>query len=160
MTVDQLRILVEQAAGEVVDRHGRPVPVTVVVPLEGSTKVLSLEAFPDDDADRKEALSVLAARQLAPANASCFGFLAEASAPQGAVSGGADLLVVVYGARRRGAWVMAAVLTADSDLGEFGEPEVLEPTAMPFLQPLQHAVDLAEPPSQPGQGEGGLPIIG
>ena len=155
MTLDQLHLLIEEAARGVVERTDRPHPVTVVLPLEGATKVITLDGFPDDDTARHDALSVLAARQMVPANAACFGFLAEATGPQGE-----DLLVAVYGARQRGGYVTAAVLD-ESGLGEFAPAEPLEPTAMPFLQPLQHAVDTASPPPSAGPAsEGGLPIIG
>lgn len=153
MTLDQLKLLVIQAAEELLQRQDRPLPVTVVLPLEGSTQVLSLDAFPDDDAERKEILSVLSARRMVPVNAPCFGFLAEADGPEGQ-----DLLVAVYGARRRGALVMAAEVDGDV-LSEFTDPEPLEPSAMPFLQPLQHAADMAAAPEDPAGG-GGLPIIG
>lgn len=152
MTLDQLLLVVEEAALHLV-RHGtRPYPFTVVVPLEGSTKVMSIAGFPDDDAERSEALSVFAARHLVPANAACFGALAEAIGPRGE-----DLLMAAYGARRRGSFVTAATL-GQGGLGEFATPEPLDPAAMPFLRPLQHAVDLAEQPSTPPGG--GLPIVG
>ncbi|MEE8602276.1 hypothetical protein [Euzebya tangerina] len=151
MTIDQLRMLVEEAAKDLVARTERPHPVTVVLPLEESTKVVALEGFPDEDGARKDALSVLAARQMVPANAACFGFLAEADGPDGQ-----DLLVVVYGARQRGAFLTAAVLDEPAGLGDFAEPEELEPSAMPFLQPLQHAADTAAPPTDAGPG---LPIV-
>ena len=151
MTIDQLRALIQEAAHDLVDRTDRPHPVTVVIPLPDATRVLSLEAFPEDDAERKEVLSVLAAQHMVPANAPCFGFLAEADGPEGE-----DLMLVVYGARQRGSHLTAAVLTEDGGLSEFVPAEPLEPTAMPFLQPLQHAVDTAAPPEQ----SGGLPIIG
>lgn len=150
MTLDQLKLLIEQAAAELAERHDRPLPVTVVVPLEGATRVVSLDAFPDGDTERKEVLSVFAARHMVPENAPCYGFLAEATGPEGQ-----DLLVAVYGARRRGSYVMAASL--EEGLSDFTEAEPLEPTAMPYLQPLQHAADTATPPDEGGPG--GLPII-
>jgi hypothetical protein len=139
VTLDELRILVEEAASALVERTDRPHPVTVVVPLPSATKVISLDGFPDDDADRHLALSALAAREMVPAGAPCFGFLAEATGAEGE-----DLLVIVYGARQRGALVTAAVLDEEG-LGPFAPAEPLEPTAMPFIQPLQHAVDTAAP---------------
>jgi hypothetical protein len=151
VTLDQLRALVEEAARDLVERTGRPHPVTVVLPLEGATRVVQLDGFPDDDAARHDALSVLAARQMVPANAACFGFLAEASGPQGE-----DLLVAVYGARQRGGYVTAALIDAGG-LGAFAPAEPLEPTAMPFLRPLQHAVDTAAPPDPAGGP--GLPLL-
>ncbi len=149
MTIDQLRILVEQAATELVQRTERPHPVTVVLPLEGSTKVISLDGFPDDDVERADALSVLAARQMVPVNAACFGFIAEADSADG------DVLLLVYGARQRGALVTAALIGPDG-LSAFADPEPLEPTALPFIRPLQHAADTASPGEASG---GGLPII-
>lgn len=153
MTIDQLRVLVEEAARSLAERHGRPLPTTVVVPLEGATRVTSLDGFPESDAERQDVLSVFAARHMVPENAPCFGFIAEATGP-----GGEDLVVVVYGARRRGAELMAATVAEDGELSAFTAAEPLEPTAMPFLQPLQHAADMAEPPADPS-GAGGLPII-
>lgn len=151
MTLDQLKLLVEEAAKEVAARNERPYPVTVVLPLEGSTKVMSLDAFPDDDAERKAAMSVLAARHMVPNNAACFGLIAEATG-----SDGEDLLLVVYGARRRGGLLTAAVIGPDG-LSDFVDPEPLEATALPFVQPLQHAADMAEAPDDPAAG--GLPIL-
>ncbi|CAN5318734.1 hypothetical protein BH23ACT9_BH23ACT9_06040 [soil metagenome] len=154
MTIDQLRALMEEAARDLVDRTERPHPTTVVVPLPGSTRVLALEGFPDEDAARKQALSVVAAEHMVPDNAACFGFLAEATGP-----GGEDLLLVVYGARQRGSHLTAALMT-DGGLGDFVPAEPLEATAMPFLQPLQHAADLAPPAEGAGPDVPGLPIIG
>ena len=124
MTLDQLRMLVQKAAEDLVERTERPHPVTVVIPLAGSTQIVGLEAFPDDDADREEVLSVVAARRMVPENASCFGFLAEADGPDGE-----DLVVVAYGARQRGGFLTAAVLDADGRVGEWVPAEPLEPTA-------------------------------
>ena len=102
--------------------------------------------------ERKDALSVFAAQHMVPANAACFGLLAEATGPDGE-----DLMVVVYGARRRGSHVIAAMFDEDGVLTEFTPSEPLEKTAMPFVQPLQHAADMAEAPDDPAAG--GLPII-
>ncbi|AXV07678.1 hypothetical protein DVS28_a2999 [Euzebya pacifica] len=152
MNIDQLRVLMEEAAANVTERHERPLPVTVVLPLEGATRVTALDGFPDDDTERKDALSVFAAQHMVPANAACFGLLAEATGPDGE-----DLMVVVYGARRRGSHVIAAMFDEDGALTEFTPSEPLEKTAMPFVQPLQHAADMAEAPDDPAAG--GLPII-
>lgn len=153
MTVDQLRMLMQEAAKDLVGRTDRPHPVTVVIPSEESTKVISLEGFPDRDDDRKDALSLIAARQMVPRNAACYGFIAEATGPQGE-----DLLLVAYGARQRGGQLTAAVI-GPQGLGDFAPAEELEPTAMPFLQPLQHAADTANPDAGGGPAGGGLPII-
>lgn len=138
MTLEQLRALMVEAAADLVAREARPLPITVVVPLPASTRVTTLPGFPEDDQDRFDLLARFAAEVMVPANAPCFGFLAEAEAD------GADVLLAAFGARRRGAQVMAAALT-EAGLGEFGEPEELDPAALPFLRPLQHAADIAEP---------------
>ena len=152
MNIDQLRVLMEEAAANVTERHDRPLPVTVVLPLEGATRVTALDGFPDDDTERKDALSVFAAQHMVPANAACFGLLAEATGPDGE-----DLMVVVYGARRRGSHVIAAMFDEDGVLTEFTPSEPLEKTAIPSVHPLQHAADIADAPDDPAAG--GLPII-
>lgn len=154
MTIDQLRALIQEAARDLVDRTERPHPVTVVVPLEGATRMVSIDGFPDDDAARHAVLSAFAADHMVPHNAPCFGLLAEATGP-----GGEDLLVVVYGARQRGSHLTAAVIE-EGALGEFTPAEPLDPGAMPFVQPLQHAADLATADAGPPPGATGLPIIG
>jgi hypothetical protein len=76
-----------------------------------------------------------------PANAPCYGFLAE-----GAVAGDVDVLVCAFGARGHGAHVTAAVLEPDG-LGDFADPEPLDEQAFPFLDPLQRAAEAAVAPS-------------
>lgn len=141
MTIDQLRALCQEAARDLLTRHGRPLPSAVVIPSAQRTQVAPLPDFPDDDALRHLALSRFAADRMVPADAPCFGFVAEAEL---ADDGGrtTDVVVVAYGARQRGTWVTAAPVTADG-LGAFGESEPLDDAALPFLQPLQHAADLA-----------------
>jgi len=56
--------------------------------------------------------------------------------------------------RRHGQRVTVAAIDAGG-LGDFSEAEEADPAAFPFLSPLQHAADHADPPEQ-----GGLPIIG
>lgn len=148
MTLDELRVVCEEAARELVARHGSPLPAAVVLPLPERTEVATLDGFPDDDEDRHLALSHFAADRMVPASAPCFGFVAEAelAADDEAV----DVVVVAYGARQRGTWVTAATL-ADGQLGAFGDSEQLDPAALPFLRPLQHAADMATPPGADGE---------
>jgi hypothetical protein len=153
MTIDQLRALVEEAARDLVARTDRPHPVTVVLPLPEATRMVSLDVFPDDDAARHAVLSAFAADHMVPHNAPCFGLLAEATS-----AAGDDLLVAVYGARQRGSHVTAAVIDEEAGLGEFAPAEPLDPGAMPFVQPLQHAADLAS--AEDTDPPGSLPIIG
>lgn len=142
MTVDELRLLCQTAARDLCARHGRPVPTAVIVPAPDRTNVTTLSGFPDEDEARHLALSRFAADRMVPANAPCFGFVSEAELGDADTSH--DVLVVAYGATRRGTWITAAPL-GDADIGEFGDPEPLDPAALPFLQPLQHAADLATP---------------
>lgn len=136
MTLEELRALCEAAARDLASRPARPLPVAVVLPHPGSTRVIVLDGFPDDDAARHHALSVFAATEMVPHGSPCFGFLAEATL------GGEDVLLLAYGARRKGAFVTAAHLGPDA-LGDFAAPELLDAAAMPFLQPLRHAADTA-----------------
>lgn len=137
MTLDELRALCEEAARDLVARTGRPHPPTAVLPLPDATKVTTLEGFPEDDVTRHDALSRFAADEMVPRQAPCFGFLAEA------VVDDVDVLLVAYGARGHGTHLMAAPLTEGGGLGEFTAPEPLDPAALPFLRPLQHAADTA-----------------
>lgn len=140
MTIDELRTLCQEAARDLTDRHDRPIPTAVVLPLPGRTQVTTLEGFPDDDPERFQALSHFAADRMIPAGAPCYGFIAEAELGSGDET--VDVLMIVFGARQRGAWVTAAVIE-DAALGPFSDAEPLDATALPFLQPLQHAADLA-----------------
>ena len=141
MTIDELRTLCQEAARDLATRHGGAIPAAVVVPLPDSTQVATLADFPHDDEDRHRALSHFAADRMVPAGAPCYGFIAEAELDAG--EGAIDVVMVVFGARQRGSWVTAAPL-GDEGLGQFSEAEQLDPTALPFLQPLQHAADLAQ----------------
>jgi hypothetical protein len=107
-----------------------------------------LPDFPDDDRERFDFLSHFAADRMQPTNAAAYGFLGEAELATG--DGAVDVVVVVYGARRHRPLVTAAPL--GEELGSFSHSEPLDPTAMPFLSPLQHVVDAAQPPDVTGIG--------
>jgi hypothetical protein len=141
VTIDELRTLCQEAARDLTARHQRPVPAAVVLPLPHRTQVATLPDFPADDQRRFEVLSHFAADRMVPAGAPCYGFIAEAELASGDEA--VDVVMVVFGARQRGAWVTAATLD-DDELGPFSEAEQLDVAAMPFLRPLQHAADLAE----------------
>ncbi len=166
MQFDDLRRLCKAAAIDLVDRGERPVPPTVVVPGGERTQLLALTGFPDDDEARHDYLAAFAEDQLAANRVPAWGLVVEAEVD------GVDAVVVVYGARRAPPELTAAPLGADG-LGDFVEAEELDPTAMPFLHPLQHAVDSlpAEPADRPdgpgpldgplgGGGDAGLPLFG
>lgn len=144
MRLAELEAVCREAARGVVQREGRPVPAAVVLPLPESNKVTSFPDFPADDPARTALLQRFAEEVMRPANASCFGFLAEASLDAGAGSP-VDVVVVAYSARRSHAHVTAAPL-AGATVGDFVTAEELDAAAMPYLRPLQEAVDAAGPP--------------
>lgn len=168
MTIDELEALVREAAADHVARTARPVTPAVVLPGPSATTVTALDGFPDDDRARFDYLSRLAAERIRPAGVPCYGFIAEATLDTGAPSKdfvskdvpskdvvSEDVVVVVYGARRHRPRIMAAPFVdrggvGDETLDAFTDSEALDPTAMPFLSPLQHAVDAAEPPDVTG----------
>jgi hypothetical protein len=134
--IAELELVCTEAARALVDRQGRPVPPTVVLPLPMATKVTSFPDFPDADGLRFDLLSRFAADVMVPAGAPAWGFVAEATAD----TDGSDLLVVVYGARLHAPRITAAPLDG-TDVGDFAPAEDLDPAAMPFLSPLRHAAD-------------------
>lgn len=144
MRLDELEAVCREAARGVAEREGRPVPATVVLPLPESTKVTTFPDFPADDAGRAALLERFSADVVRPANASCFGFVAEASLDTGD-GPPVDVVVVAYSARNHHAHVTAAPIDTEG-LGAFSAAEELDPAAMPFLASLQAAVDAAGPP--------------
>lgn len=142
MTVDELKVLCQEAARDLVGRHERPLPAAVVLPLRAQTQVATLPDFPDDDQERHRVLSHFAADRMVPSGAPCYGFVAEAELAAGDDT--VDVVMVVFGARQRGAWVTAAPVDGER-LGPFSDAEQLDAAALPFLRPLQHAADLAQP---------------
>lgn len=154
MQYDDLRRLCLAAANDLVDRGERPIPPTVVVPGGDRTQLLSLTGFPDDDEARHAYLATFAHERLSANRVPAWGLVVEGEINE------VDALVVVFGARKKAPMLTAAPLGEDG-LGTFVEAEELDPTAMPFLHPLQHAVDAlpAEPadrPSGPGPLTGPL----
>lgn len=143
MRIEELEVVCQEAARNLVQRQSSPVPTAVVLPLPDKTKVTSLGTWPDDDAGRLSVLERFSDEVAKPSRAPCYGFVAEAVAPT--EEGPVDVVVVVYGARRHHPRISAAVLQ-DGELGEFTESEPLEATAMPFLAPLQRTVDAAPAP--------------
>ena len=139
MRIEELELVCQEAARNVVTRQSRPLRPSVVLPLPDATRVVALPDWPDDDSQREHLLQRFADEMMRPVNAACFGFVAEATA------GGDEVVVVVFGARRTGARVMAAPLEGDQ-LGDFVPSEPLDASAMPFLAPLRAAADEASPP--------------
>lgn len=135
MQFEELRFITQQAALDVVSKHARPIPPTVVLPGPARTLLLTLADLPDEDEARHEVLLRLADEHVTGAEIPCWGFVAEAEVA------GSDAIVVVYGARRHVPHLSAALFDSDGNLDEFVTAEELAPTALPFLHPLQHAVD-------------------
>lgn len=140
MTVDELRTLCQEAARDLLARHGTPLPAAVVLPLPAQTQVATLPDFPADDQARFDVLSHFAAERMVPAGAPCYGFVAEAELAAG--DDALDVVIVAFGARQRGSWITAAPLE-DQQLGDFSDTELLDAAALPFLRPLQHAADMS-----------------
>lgn len=160
MQFDELRYVCQEAALDLVRERERPLPATIVLPAPERTRLLTLPRFPDDDEERHAVLAQLAADEISTTSTPAWGFVAEAEID------GRDAVVVVYGARRHAPHLTASWFADDGDLEEFAPDEELDPTALPFLHPLQHAVD-ALPAIGEGfdamdpkrGGGGGLPII-
>jgi hypothetical protein len=141
---EELRYVCQEAALDLVRTRGRPLPPTVVLPGPERTRLLTLTAFPEDDEDRHAVVAQLAQDEVAADEIPCWGFVAEAEV------GGEDAVVVVFGARRHAPHITASRIDQEGQLAEFLPSEELDPTAMPFLHPLQHAVDAL--PALPGDG--------
>jgi hypothetical protein len=156
MQFEELRYVCQEAAVDLVTKKGRPLVPHVVLPGADRTRVLALADFPTGDEEAAhDYLAALAADEVQAGQVPCWGFVAEAEV------GGEDAVVVVFGARKHAPHLTASGFDADGALAEFVPSEELDPTAMPFLHPLQHAVDQLPPLDQPPAGEGGgLPILG
>lgn len=144
MQFEELRFVCQQAAKDHVEQGERPLAPAVVLPGPERTRIVRLRGFPDDDESRHTLIKQFAKDEVEKNLVPCWGFLAEAT------MGEQDVVVAVYGARRHAPVVTAATLQ-DGELGEFLPEEPLDANAMPFLHPLQHAVDamatLAEQPT-------------
>ncbi|MDX1622026.1 MAG: hypothetical protein R3320_13600 [Nitriliruptorales bacterium] len=154
MRFEELRFVCTEAAKDLVQQHREDhVPPTIVLPGPERTRLLTLPRFPEDDEQRHAYLAQFAEDEISKNLIPAWGFVAEAED-----SSGHDVVVVVYGARRHPPELTAARLR-QGELDEFVPPEELDPTAMPFLHPLQHAVDALPALEDPSQA-GGLPMFG
>lgn len=146
MRIDELAWVCQEAARDLARREPRPLPPAVVLPAPASTRVVKLADFPPDDAARHRAMDRFAEEEVLATSTPAYGFVAE-----GELDDGTEVVVVVYGAHDHPPQITAAPVAADGELGDFAEPEPLDPRAMPFVHPLQHAVDqVNEPPEPPG----------
>jgi hypothetical protein len=134
MQFEELRFVCQEAALDVLRSRGRPLPATVVLPGPERTQLLTLPELPAEDEARHAVLAQIAADRLTADGVPCWGFVAEADVD------GRDGVVVAFGARRHAPHVTAALFEGD-ELDAFVPSEQLDPTALPFLHPLQHAVD-------------------
>jgi len=135
MQFDELRFITQEAALDIVTKRARPLPATVVLPGPARTLLLTLPELPDEDELRHLVIAELAHEHLTGEGVPCWGFVAEAEVA------GRDAIVTVFGARRHTPHLSAALFADDGSLEEFLPAEELDPTALPFLHPLQHAVD-------------------
>ncbi|MBA2529854.1 MAG: hypothetical protein H0V19_07840 [Euzebyales bacterium] len=142
--MDELELVCQQAARNLAARGERPLRPSVVLPLPSATKVTTLPEWPDADPDRFDLLVRFAADEMRPANAACYGLVAEAEVEGEGDT--VDVVVVAYGARHHHPRVTAAPLLGGEEVGDFLPSEELDATALPFLSPLQHAADAATPP--------------
>lgn len=136
MRIEELAYLCEEAARDLASRSERPVPAAVVVPGMPSSRIVELPDFPPDDETRARVLDALAQREIVEAARPAYGFMAEAE-----TADRQEVVVVVYGARSHPPRVTAAGFREDGALGEFAPAEPLDPAALPFLHPLQHAAE-------------------
>ena len=135
MQFDELRFITQEAALDLVTKHARPLPPTVVLPGPARTLLLTLPSLPAEDELRHLVIAELASEHLTDEGVPCWGFVAEAEVS------GQDGIVTVFGARRHTPHIAAALFADEGRLDEFVPAEELDPTALPFLHPLQHAVD-------------------
>lgn len=138
MRVEELRYLCEEAARDLAGRRERPLPAAVVLPGMPASEVVELPDFPTDDAARAEVLATFARDRIVDAGRPAYGFLAEAT-----TADGDEVVVVVFGAHSQPPRITAARIGDDGALGEFAADEPLDPRALRFLHPLQHAVESA-----------------
>jgi hypothetical protein len=134
--VEELQFVCEEAARDLAATEPRPLPAAVVLPAPQVTRLVKLPDFPDDDAGRAALLRSFARDEILAKHHPAYGFLAEAE-----LDDGGDVLLVVCGAHSVPPRIAAAPLGQDRSVGEFTEPEPLAPRALPFLHPLQHAVE-------------------
>ena len=145
--MEELEVVCQQAARNLVEREMRPVPASVVLPLPAKTRVTALGQWPDHDAHRLDLLERFADDVMRRENAPCYGFVAEGLVA--GEDGPVDVVVVVFGARGNHPRISAAPFD-EAGLGEFTPAEPLAPGAMPFLAPLQVAADAATVPDALG----------
>jgi hypothetical protein len=136
MRVEELEHVCREAARDLAARESRPLPPTVVLPDPRATRLIRIPEFPDGDHARTAALDALAREEISAAQRPAYGFVAE-----GELDDGTDVVVVVFGAHGVAPRITAAAFEESGALGAFTPTEPLDPAAMPFLHPLQHAVE-------------------
>ena len=135
MQFEELRYICLEAAVDLVRQHGRPVAPAVVLPGPDRTRVVRLEGFPDTDDERHLYLERFAGTEISEAGVPCWGFISEATTDE------AEILMVAFGARLHRPHVTAAAVDDDGIPDEFLPSEEIDRDALPFLHPLQLAVD-------------------
>ncbi|MDX1510617.1 MAG: hypothetical protein R3249_04675 [Nitriliruptorales bacterium] len=157
MQFEELRYICLEAAVDLVRQHGRPVAPSIVLPGPDRTRVVRLEGFPDTDEERHVYLERFAASEITEAGVPCWGFVSEATTEQ------AEVLMVAFGARLHRPHVTASAFDDNGLPEEFIPSEEVDRDALPFLHPLQLAVDALaaiqrDADATPGVGEDVLGI--
>lgn len=146
MRPEELGHICEEAARDLLTRHGRPMRPTVVLPAPEATRLATIADLPEDDMARHRALAAFARAEMVPHERPAWGFVAEAE-----LADGTEVALVAYGAHGLAPRVSAAPFEGDDRLGGFTTHEPLDEWALPFLRPLQTAAEQAgEPPGIPG----------
>lgn len=158
MQFEELRYICLEAAVDIVRQHGRPVHPTVVLPGPSATRMVRLEGFPDTDQERHAYLELFARTEIREAEVPCWGFVSEAETEVG------DVLMVAFGARLHRPHVTASAFDTDGNPEEFVSSEEIDRDALPFLHPLQLAVDalaaIERDPQAPWQESGDVLGLG
>ena len=144
MNIEELRFVCQEAVRDLLANEERPLPASVVLPGATATRIVKLPEFPPDDVDRMRLLDRFAQDEILATDTPAYGFVSEAE-----LDDGTDVVITVYGAHGHDARISAVPISGDGELGEFSDAEPLAEEALPFLHPLQHAVQEVTAPQEP-----------
>lgn len=149
MNIEELRFVCQEAVRDLVANEPRPLPPSVVLPSPDATRIVKLPEFPPDDVARMQLLDRFAQDEILATDTPAYGFLSEAE-----LDDGTDVVITVYGAHGHDARISAVPIGEDGALGDFSDAEPLAEEALPFLHPLQHAVQEVTAPPEPDEAPG------
>lgn len=144
MNIEELRFVCQEAVRDLLANESRPLPPAVVLPGPTATRIVKLPEFPPEDVDRLRLLDRFAQDEILATDTPAYGFVSEAE-----LDDGTDVVITVYGAHGHDAVISAVPIAEDGTLGEFSDAEPLAEEALPFLHPLQHAVQEVSRPQEP-----------